>query len=329
LHIKLPQYFFNRENPVRNRISLFSSSCVAGGFVLLKIRGKEDEEGVMMHILSQHPLIDSLEISDDAFTEISRVLNMRRNFSISMYKDKCMKRRIAIRMRTCRCLDVGEYCRLLLQSEEELDLLQKALTIHVSQFFRNPSMFAKLQTDILPDLFLQSAAIRKKFRVYSLGCAGGEEAYTVAIILREFYSRQLLNTPVEISAYDIDGDILHTAARAEYTEDRLKDIPGSLRERYFVPKGQRMELTAEIRDMVSFHRHNIMEVETLEPCRLVLCRNTLIYFTRLDQAKILRGIAAILPTGGILVLGKSETVAGEVRHLFTNLCPVERIYRRV
>jgi chemotaxis protein methyltransferase CheR len=109
----------------------------------------------------------------------------------------------------------------------------------------------------------------------------------------------------------------------------LKDIPGSLRERYFVPKGQRMELTAEIRDMVSFHRHNIMEVETLEPCRLVLCRNTLIYFTRLDQAKILRGIAAILPTGGILVLGKSETVAGEVRHLFTNLCPVERIYRRV
>jgi chemotaxis protein methyltransferase CheR len=81
--------------------------------------------------------------------------------------------------------------------------------------------------------------------------------------------------------------------------------------------------------MVSFHLHNIMDVATLEPCQLVLCRNTLIYFTRHDQEKIVRGIAAILPPGGMLVLGKSETVAGEVRHLFTTVCPMERIYRRL
>jgi len=283
----------------------------------------------MTHILPGHFLVDSLEISDDALTEISWVLKMRRDFSMSMYKDNCMKRRIAIRMRSCRCRDAAEYCNLLQQSEQELDYLKKALTIHVSQFFRNPSMFAKLQTDILPTLFQKANAERKKLRCYSLGCAGGEEAYTVAMILREFYSRQLLHTPVEIAGYDIDSDILQAAVRAEYTEDRLKDLPDSFSERYFVPEGKRLQLATEIRNMVSFHLHNIMDVETLEPCQLVLCRNTLIYFTRHDQEKIVRGVADILPTGGILVLGKSETVTSGVRHLFATICPVERIYRRL
>ena len=240
-----------------------------------------------------------------------------------------MKRRIAIRMRLCRCHDATEYCHLLQQSEQELDLLKKALTIHVSQFFRNPSMFEKLQTAILPHLFQMAAVERKKLRCYSLGCAGGEEAYSLGIILREFYSRQLLYTPVEICAVDIDSDILHAAAVAEYNEDRLKDLPDSFRERYFTSNGHRMQLSAEIRDMVSFHLHNIMDVATFDPCQLVLCRNTLIYFTRQDQEKILRGIAHILPPGGILVLGKSETVVGEVRQLFATICPVERLYRRL
>jgi chemotaxis protein methyltransferase CheR len=299
------------------------------GFVLLKILGKYGKEGVMTHILPGYSLVDSLNISDDMLAEISLVLKMRRGISMAMYKDKCMKRRIAIRMRTCRCYDATEYCTVLQRSEEELDHLQKALTIHVSQFFRNPSMFTKLHTAILPDLFQKAEAERKKLRFYSLGCAGGEEAYTVGIILREFYSRQLMRTPVEISAYDIDSDTLQAAARAEYPEDRLKDLPDSYRDRYFVPHGQRMQLSADIRNMVSFHQHDIMDVKTLEPCQMAICRNTLIYFTRQDQEKIVRGIADLLPTGGILILGKSETVTAGVRHLFTAVCPVERIYRRL
>jgi len=232
-------------------------------------------------------------------------------------------------MRSCRCRDAEGYCTLLRQSDLELDLLKKALTIHVSQFFRNPSLFEKLRSDILPQLFLNNDAFRKNLHIYSLGCAGGEEAYSLGIILREFFSRQLMHTPVEISAYDIDSDILQAAVRAEFNEDRLKELPDSFRERYFVQDGKRLQLTAEIRDMVTFHMRNIMDVETFEPCQLAFCRNTLIYFTRQDQEKILRGIADILPSGGILVLGKSETVVGDVRQLFATVCPVERIYRRL
>lgn len=271
----------------------------------------------------------SLDIDDDELAEISSILEVRRNFSMSIYKDKCMKRRVAIRMRSCRCPDAASYCNLLRQSEQELDLLKKTLTIHVSQFFRNPSLFEKLQADIFPYLFQKSAAERKSLRFWSLGCAGGEEAYSLAIILREFFAEEILQTPAEILAADIDADILQAAERAEYNEDRLKDLPDGIRDRYFVRNGQRMRLLPEVREMVLFHRLNLVEVETFEPCQLALCRNTLIYFTRPDQENILRGIAHILSPGGILVLGKAETLVGEARRLFTALCPVERIYRRL
>jgi chemotaxis protein methyltransferase CheR len=280
-------------------------------------------------ILSGHTLIESLEIGDDALAEISLILEMRSNFSMSVYKDKCMKRRIAIRMRSCRCHDTVAYCNLLRQSDQELDLLKKTLTIHVSQFFRNPSMFEKLQTVVFPYLFQKADTEQERLRFWSLGCAGGEEAYSLGIILQEFFPRELQQTPTEIRAFDIDAGILQAAVQAEYNEDRMKDLPNSIRERYFVPNGPRMQLSTKVRAMVTFHQQDIMGVETFESCQLALCRNTLIYFTRPDQEKILRGIAHILPPGGILVLGKSETLVGEVRRLFTTVCPVERIYRRL
>jgi len=283
----------------------------------------------MTNILSGHALLDALEIADDALAEIGLILEKRRNFSMSVYKDKCMKRRVAIRMRSCRCHDTAEYCNLLRQSELELDLLKKTLTIHVSQFFRNPSMFEKLRTSVLPGLFQRAGSGHELIRFGSFGCAGGEEAYSLGIILREFFSRELTHTPVDIHAFDVDADILQAAARAEYNEDRLKDLPDFLLERYFVPNGPRMQLSGEIQEMVTFHQLNIMDVETFEQYRLILCRNTLIYFTRPDQEKILRGIARILPSGGILVLGKSETLVGDARGHFTTICPIERIYRRV
>jgi len=279
------------------------------------------------NMLSGNSLIESLEISDDALSEISSILALRRNFSMSVYKDKCMKRRIAIRMRSCRCIDAAAYCNLLRQNEQELDLLKKNLTIHVSQFFRNPSLFEKLQTDVFPYLFREVAQERLMF--WSLGCAGGEEAYSLGIILREYFARELQRIPTEIRASDIDADVLQVAERAEYNEDRLKDLPDPIRERYFVRNGSRLRLSDKIRNMVTFHQRDIMTAEMFEMCQLALCRNTLIYFTRPDQEKILRGIAHILPAGGILVLGKSETLVGDVRGLFTTVCPVERIYRRL
>ncbi|MDD2366970.1 MAG: protein-glutamate O-methyltransferase CheR [Desulfuromonadaceae bacterium] len=284
---------------------------------------------VSKNIISGYSVIDQSEISDDALAEISLILEMRCGFNISIYKDKCMKRRIAIRMRSCRCQDAAEYCNRLRQNDNEIDLLKKALTIHVSHFFRNPTLFEKLRTEVIPALFKKAADLSDNLSFLSLGCASGEEAYTIGIILREFFAGELLENGVEIRGFDIDAEILVLAKAAEYYDDRLKELSESLRERYFTQVGSRMQLSSEIRGMVTFHQENIMDVALFGRCQMVLCRNTLIYFTREDQEKILSGIARILPMGGILVLGKSETLVGEARKLFATVCPTERIYRRL
>jgi len=269
------------------------------------------------------------EITDDELAEIGTILSMWRSINISAYKDKCMKRRVAIRMRSTRCRDAAEYCNLLRQSPQELDLLQKALTIHVSQFFRNPSMFVKLRDEVLPGLF--SSCDKNgagTLRFWCLGCAGGEEPYSLAILLREHFSKELRQVQTIILGTDIDAETIRAAQQAEYIEDRLKEVPAEIRDRYFRQNGTRFRLVPELREMVTFLQGDITRTSEYTPSDLVVCRNTLIYFTRPDQEKILQGIADILPAGGILVLGKSETLVGEVRQRFEAVCPVERIYRR-
>ncbi|MEI6206430.1 MAG: protein-glutamate O-methyltransferase CheR [Desulfuromonadales bacterium] len=273
---------------------------------------------------SEHP-----DIGDEDLARIGMLLEMHCNFPVSVYKDKCVKRRIAIRMRSNRCSDAAAYCNLLRQSEQELDQLRKVLTIHVSQFFRNPSMFEKLSREVLPFIYRNCAENGMPLRIWSLGCASGEEAYSLAILLREHFARDLRRTSTTIDATDIDEETLQAARKAEFHMDRLKDLPDGLFERYFQPNGFRVQLKSVIREMVSFYQGDITVVTRFQPCNLVLCRNTLIYFTRSDQEKILHGVADILPVGGILVLGKSETLVGEVRRRFTPVCPIERIYRRV
>jgi chemotaxis protein methyltransferase CheR len=270
------------------------------------------------------------EISDDELTEIGTILSMWRSINMSSYKDKCMKRRVAIRLRSTRCRDAAEYCNLLRQSPQELDLLQKALTIHVSQFFRNPSMFDKLRDEVLPGIF--SSCDKKgagKLRFWCLGCAGGEEPFSLAILLREHFSKELRKIQMYIHGTDIDAETIQAAQQGEYIEERLKEVPADLKDRYFRQHGSRFHLVPELREMVTFLQGDITRTTEYVPSDLVVCRNTLIYFTRPDQEKILHGVADILPAGGILVLGKSETLAGDVRQRFAAICPVERIYRRL
>jgi chemotaxis protein methyltransferase CheR len=269
------------------------------------------------------------EITDDELAEIGTILSMWRSIRMSAYKDKCMKRRVAIRMRSTRCRNAAEYCTLLRQSPQELDLLQKALTIHVSQFFRNPSMFDKLRNEVLPEIFSSSGKNGAgKVRFWCLGCAGGEEPFSLAILLREHFSKELRKVQVLIHGTDIDAETIRAAQQAEYIEERLKEVPSGLKDRYFRKTGSRFRLVPELREMVTFLQGDITKTTEYVASDLVVCRNTLIYFTRPDQKRILHGVADILPAGGILVLGKSETLVSDVRQRFETICPVERIYRR-
>ena len=270
------------------------------------------------------------EISTDEFDTILDILKKLRGFDLNVYKNKCIKRRIAIRIRKTGSASAREYGDLLLNDAAEPDLLLKVLTIHVSQFFRNPSTFEKLRNEVFPYLFARAASAgRDTLNIRSVGCAGGEEPYSIALVLKESFAQSMAHFRVSILATDVDRDVLNEAAHCVYREERLVEVPEEMRKRWFVPENGGYRLVEEIREMVEFRQRDIFDSDSVPGTDLVLCRNLLIYLERDQQEIILKRFADSLRDGGVLVLGKSETLVGESRRRFRTICPVERIYRAV
>jgi len=273
---------------------------------------------------------DLPEISAEAFGTILRALKSLRDFNLDIYKDKCIKRRIAIRIRKTTCSSAAEYCELLMRDAAEPDHLLKVLTIHVSQFFRNPTTFQKLKDDIFPYLFsLCDERGQARLRVWSVGCAGGEEPYSAALIFKEHFPDRLTRNGVDILGTDVDQGILDAAQRGAYPKERLVEVPGEMRDRWFNTASGKFQLASEIVNMVTFRRSDLFDTVSFPESDLILCRNVLIYLDRSHQEKILTSFANALGSGGVLVLGKAETLVGESRRRFQTVCPVERIYRVV
>lgn len=268
------------------------------------------------------------DISPESFSTISRILKSLKGFNLDCYKNQCITRRIGIRVRATHCQNVEEYCDFLLNSETELELLYKVLTIHVSQFFRNPLTFQKLREEVIPQIIRQcQERHHRKLRLWSVGCAGGEEPYSLAIILREFFPEDLQELDVSILATDVDAGTLLTARAGVYGEDRMAEVPISIKAKYFTAMGTRYQLLPEIKEMVTFSQSDLFDTTSYPKSDLILCRNVLIYFERAQQQKIMEGFAAVLEQGGFLVLGKSETLSSTSREIFKTVCPMERIYR--
>lgn len=266
------------------------------------------------------------EFPEEEFRKVCRILLAKRGFDLATYKDRCVKRRIATRVRARGCSEAGPYLDLLARDEAELDALLAALTIHVTQFFRNPSMFSMLERQVLPALIQRlQAEGRRTLRLWSVGCASGEEPYSLALMLRELAPPGI---KVEILGTDISASILASARHALYDEQRLAEVPAAIRARYFDKEGRGYRLIEPIRRMVQFEQHNMLTAADYPQADLIACRNVLIYFSREEQENILQRFAAALPVGGILILGKAEMLLGGCRRLFVTECASERIYRR-
>lgn len=267
------------------------------------------------------------DLKEQDFMAIMELLRERRAFRLDHYKDRCVRRRIAKRLRAAGVVDMAAYLEQLERDDDELDALLATLSIHVSRFFRNPDTFRTLERDVLPELCRRAReAGRSSLRLWSVGCAGGEEAYSLALLMDE------LNPPglqVEILATDVSEPILEIARAGHYSWERLVEVPEPVLQRYFRQEGESFQLLERIRKMVRFERHNIMTAASYPPADLILCRNVLIYFSRVEQERILTRFSKALPEEGVLVLGRSETLVGDIRAEYRSIFPVARIYRRL
>ncbi len=267
------------------------------------------------------------DFPEAVFRAVREILLQKRGLDIALYKERYMRRRLASRVRARGVHDAETYLQILRHEEDEADALLAALTIHVSQFFRNTSAFQVLEERVLPLLMdaLRRAG-RDQLRIWSVGCAAGEEPYSLALLLAQQRSWPL---PVSILATDISPAILQRARQGLFDSGRLAELPAAVRESAFIREAGAWRLRSEIRQSVRFRQHNILHPAPYPAADLVLCRNVLIYFPRQEQERVFQRFAACIPSGGYLVLGKAETLVGEGGRQFAMESPAERIYRRL
>lgn len=267
---------------------------------------------------------ESTEEIDAARLEICAILRARLGHDFSGYRDKTFLRRVQRRMQVVEADTLKAYITRLNADREEPGALFRDLLISVTSFFRDKEIFHALQTQVIPRLFENKQA-DGVVRIWVPGCATGEEAYSLAILLREHMDQLSWTPKVQLFATDIDQAAIQTARLGRYPGTLLEGLTEERRQRFFQPAQAGFVVTREIRDLCTFSDHNLLRDPPLSKMDLVSCRNLLIYLDTEAQEAVIPLFHYALRPGGVLLLGGSESVA---RHggLFEPLDRVARIF---
>jgi len=259
---------------------------------------------------------------DDGLDALLTKITEERGVPCAGYKPSCLRRRVSVRVRATGAGSFGGYAALLDREPTEWLRLLDALTVNVTGFFRDDAVYARLRADVIPSL---AAAHVGPLQAWSAGCASGEEAWTVAMLLAEIAG---LDRTV-VLATDIDVASLARATAAVYPEFLTRDIPDDLRHAWW--QGTESLCAVDpLRARVEFRAHNLFsEAPPRTGLHLITCRNVIIYFSRPAQEQLFTQFADALVPGGVLVLGKVEMLSGPARARFEAIDVRERIYRRV
>lgn len=246
----------------------------------------------------------------------------------SLYKRSTISRRLQRRMAVCQVQNIGKYLALLRENSEEVLALFRDLLIGVTHFFRDPRAFQVLESEVIPKL-LSGKAPRSPIRIWVPGCSTGEEAYSIAILLQEYFEKQEESCPVQIFATDIDGRAIAKARAGFYPAKIVGDISKERLSRFFVREqdGSGYRILKTIRDMLVFSEQDLVAHPPFSRLDLISCRNLLIYLSQDLQKRVMPLFHYALNSRGYLFLGPSETV-GELSSYFTILDRQAKIFQK-
>ena len=270
---------------------------------------------------------------DKDLKRVLNYLNKERGFDFSGYRSSMVERRMGQRLAPTKCADVPEYLEYLKKHPHELDNLVDVLTINVSRFFRNTLAFDYIADKILPAIVFDKKNGRDpSLRIWSAGCATGEEPYSIAILIQELKKKEKLNLVANIFATDIDEKALKMAKKAVYPYASITGIKYRLLKRYFQEKGERFHLIPRAQKMVAFSAFDMLDKTSYAPPEsvfggfdMIFCKNVLIYFSQEYQERIFDKLHRSLAKGGYLVLGSAEIPTGKYRNRFrkvSDCCPI-------
>jgi len=267
---------------------------------------------------------------DAEFSALTAKIARDRGFGCASYKEKCLRRRIAVRMRARGVHTYGDYARVLDADREEYDRLLDALTINVTKLFRNWETYEVIMERVVPALWERPIPM---INVWSAGCSSGEEPYSLAALFyrhaEKLHQTAVLPNRVRVLGSDIDARSLAAAERGCFEEGDFADTPVEFRRRYFAPVAP-YTIIPEVKRLVRFERRDLLaEAPPPGPHHLIVCRNVLIYFDRETQERLFEKFYAALSPEGFLVLGKVETLLGVARTRFAPVDARERVFRPI
>jgi two-component system CheB/CheR fusion protein len=255
-------------------------------------------------------------------------LKRQRGFDFTGYKRSTLERRVRKRMAATGCEDYGAYLDFLEVQPDEFAELFNTILINVTSFFRDPAAWDHLREEVLPSVLAAREGDDDAIRVWSAGCASGQEAYSLAMMLAEELGEHAFHSRVKIYATDVDQEALSQARSAMYTAKDVEGVPTELIERYFERVDAAYGFRKDLRRSVIFGRNDLVQDAPISRIDVLACRNTLMYFTAETQARIVGRLHFALRDEGALFLGRAETlIAHGARFRPTDI--KHRIFRKV
>ena len=263
---------------------------------------------------------------DEELSHVFSLLRARAGVDFSLYKHSTLKRRIQRRMLLNKIDSLGAYVDYLRVHMLEVDALFNDLLINVTGFFRDPKVFAALKRRVFPKL-MKNRAGDAPLRVWVCGCSNGEEAYSMAISLVEFFEAAHAQVNAQIFATDISEPGLEKARAGIYPENILIDVSAERLRRFFTKTNGSYQVSKAIRDMCIFARQNVIVDPPFSNLDLISCRNVLIYLGQALQKKVMPVFHYALRPDGLLLLGSSETI-GSAADLFSLMDKRNKVYAK-
>ncbi|MBS1304079.1 protein-glutamate O-methyltransferase CheR, partial [Loktanella sp. SALINAS62] len=265
---------------------------------------------------------------DDTANDLRRIiafLRTRTGHDFSSYKRATVMRRVLRRMQVCRVDNPAEYAELVRSTPEEAQELFGDLLISVTQFFRDEDSYKALAQKAIQRIIEQVGD--DGVRAWSVGCATGEEAYSLAILFLEEAERRKVKVPIQVFASDLDEGALGTAREGRYPRSIEADVSAERLEHYFIDEGTHYRVRKELRDVVLFASHSVLKEPPFMRLDLISCRNLMIYLERSLQEQLLTLFHYGLNPHGVLFLGSAETA--DSSDCFSSLDRLARIYQAI
>jgi two-component system CheB/CheR fusion protein len=244
------------------------------------------------------------------FEALLAYLKQSRGFDFTSYKRSSLMRRVLVRMQTMGVKGFAAYLDFLQVDPEEFTRLFNTILINVTSFFRDTPNWEYVRDEVVPRI-ARETGLSEPIRIWSAGCASGEESYSIAMLLAEALGPEAFRERVKIYATDVDEEALNQARHAVYGARAAQEVPPPLLEKYFDRQEDRYVFSKELRRSVIFGRHDLIQDAPISRVDLLICRNCLMYFNSEAQARILSRFHFALTARGVLYLGKAETLLAQ------------------